>query len=243
MRSLAIRFEIVMFAFATALLSCASRDTSRDEPVEIDLSDAAVETGPLFSLIDSDRDGLCDSSERSVGTDADKADSDNDGYPDLMEVYCGFEPMDPNSPRAEQVVLLAAEKGAAIDFKTEVLVDGKGEQYSGVFEAEEVFYAGGATAADLFVAASAIAADPPDNAFAIEAMAARFAAVQGETRLTFALRFALGEQPGFECIRWYPFSFSVKTPNESGIGIERYIVISGSVDSEESPWCKPEHCL
>jgi len=42
--------------------------------------------------VDSDRDGLADIIERSIGTDPNSVDSDGDGYSDLEEIESGYDP-------------------------------------------------------------------------------------------------------------------------------------------------------
>ena len=48
---------------------------------------------PLPSSTDSDRDGLTDKEEEELGTNAQKPDSDSDGYSDGLEVASGYNPL------------------------------------------------------------------------------------------------------------------------------------------------------
>ena len=46
-------------------------------------------------FLDSDRDGLSDKEEKSLGTDPGKSDTDNDGYSDKVEINTGYNPLQP----------------------------------------------------------------------------------------------------------------------------------------------------
>ena len=50
-------------------------------------------------VLDSDGDGLCDTTEDEFGTDPERRDSDGDGMPDLIELGNGFDATDPSSAR------------------------------------------------------------------------------------------------------------------------------------------------
>jgi len=84
---------------------------------------------------DQDQDGLCDATEKDVGSNPGALDSDGDGYPDVVEVLNAFDPSDPESPGQEQVGFLVAERDASYQFETRATVDGEGEAYTGSFDA------------------------------------------------------------------------------------------------------------
>lgn len=224
---------------------CKSQIDIPAEQTKFGVNDGEVEAEPFSTYVDSDEDGLCDSSEAVAGTSVDDPDSDGDSFPDVIEVAYGFNALDPNAPRDQQIVSIAEARGASATLIARIEVKGLGEQYTGLFESLDPFFSQSTTAADLLVDVRAIAADPPDNVHGIEENAARFASVQGSTELTFSLRFAYGEQPTSECKRGYPFSFSVKRPDSSQVGTERYLLVSipAESDSPVGSWCLPEPCL
>jgi len=105
--------------------------------------------------IDSDKDGLCDSTEADLGTDPRAADTDSDGLPDLIEAGNGFDPTDPASPAPDQVGFLESQPDAVLDFEVRLTVNGDGQGLSGVFESISSIYADGGAAEDYFVGAQA----------------------------------------------------------------------------------------
>ena len=58
-----------------------------------DLAKIPVVTDNQVAVVDSDNDGLDDKLEESIGTDANKSDTDGDGYPDSWELANGFSPL------------------------------------------------------------------------------------------------------------------------------------------------------
>jgi len=242
MRSISAAFAVVVGLLASG---CKSNVENPIQTWKTRVYDGDLEAEPLSTYVDSDNDGLCDSSERLAGTSADNLDSDGDGFPDVVEVSYGLNALDPNVPRDEQVVSLVEASGAVATLTARVQVDGVGEQFTGLFESLDPFSSQNTTAADLLVGVRAVAANPPDNVHGIEENAARFASVQGLTELTFRIEFAYSDQPSEECIRGYPFNFSVKRPDRSQVGTERYMLVSTPTDTKsyEVSWCKPNPCL
>lgn len=250
MRYFGIAFTAV---FGLLVSGCDSQVEQSNPRSEIPLHDGDVEADTFSMIIDSDEDGLCDSSELVAGTSADNPDSDGDSFPDVIEVSYGLDALDPNVPRDEQIVFLVEANGASTTLVARVQVEGVGEQYTGLFESFDPIYSQTTTAADLLVGVRATAANPPDNVHGIEETAARFASVQGLTELTFTLEFAYGEQSLSdeqslslsECKRGYPFSFSAKRPDKSQVDIEHYLLVSipAGTDSAQVSWCIPEYCL
>ena len=59
------------------------------------LAKIPVATDTQAALVDSDGDGLDDKLEESLGTDANKADTDSDSYSDGVEVVSGYSPLGP----------------------------------------------------------------------------------------------------------------------------------------------------
>jgi len=67
--------------------------------------------------VDSDADGLTDAEEKIVGTDPNKADTDNDGYSDLAELESGYDPLAPGKKLSETSTM----RNYSIDSKTSVI--------------------------------------------------------------------------------------------------------------------------
>lgn len=56
---------------------------------------------------DTDRDGITDNLEATLGIDPKRSDSDNDGYPDLKEIQSGYDPLgEGKQPSAESLFLI-----------------------------------------------------------------------------------------------------------------------------------------
>lgn len=71
----------------------------------------------VVSTVDSDADGLTDAEEKIIGTDPNKADTDNDGYLDLAELKSGYDPLVPGKKSSETSTMLNYQ----IDPKTSVI--------------------------------------------------------------------------------------------------------------------------
>lgn len=203
---------------------------------------------PPDEIMDSDGDGLCDITEDHVGTDPGAADSDADGLSDLEELTTGFDPTNAELPSADQLVHLAAERGAATEFAVRATVQGTGGSVSGFFEALPFLDPDGLNAADFFHGAVAVAADPIDAVRSIHSESSRFAAVLGKTRLAFSLRFeypiARLDPAAVTCTRTYPFRYAIKaddgTLRANGYYLLRVIPAGSSADA--APYCLPVTC-
>ena len=57
------------------------------------------------STVDSDADGLTDAEEKIIGTDPNKADTDNDGYLELAELKSGYDPLVPGKKNSETSIM------------------------------------------------------------------------------------------------------------------------------------------
>ncbi len=79
---------------------------SSTEPILAEERPVVLETVKV-STVDSDADGLTDDEERIVGTDPNKADTDDDGYLDLAELKSGYDPLVPNQKISENSSMLS----------------------------------------------------------------------------------------------------------------------------------------
>lgn len=67
-----------------------------DNPLPPVLDDNSIQvTPPDTSTLDTDGDGLLDSTEEILGTDPSKQDTDGDGYDDKQEIETGHDPINP----------------------------------------------------------------------------------------------------------------------------------------------------
>lgn len=96
---------------ATSTNQATSSDLTFPEETPIVLGTTTVST------IDSDADGLTDDEEKIVGTDPNKADTDNDGYLDLAELKSGYDPLVPGVKATSTSQILSYK----IDDKTTVI--------------------------------------------------------------------------------------------------------------------------
>jgi hypothetical protein len=194
---------------------------------------------------DRDADGVCDGTEREVGSGVESADSDGDGASDLVEVAYDFDPLDSENPPGERVAVLRGEPNAGVDFHVRVTVTGTGDGHTGAFESEASVYEADAEASVFFRGAVAVSAEPQENVRGIDYASERFASVQGETRLAFSLRFEHPGEAGPPCVRAYPFRYVVKssrgeTANQRGYLL---VVVPDPATYEAGPWCGLDRCI
>jgi hypothetical protein len=194
---------------------------------------------------DADHDGLCDATEEQVGTDPRSPDSDGDGLPDLIELGNGFDATDPSSPATDQVAVLEARDGAALDFPVRATVDGDGQGVSGLFQSISSIYVDQTTAQDFYTGSIAISADPVDGVRSIDARSARFDSVLGRTRLVFSLHFEYGaEAKPVKCAKSYPFRYSMKSDDGDTSADRLYLlnVIPQGQSGDAIKYCLPSSC-
>jgi hypothetical protein len=72
---------------------------------------------PPTAGLDTDQDGLTDAEEVLFGSQADKPDSDSDGFPDGAEVKGGYDPAQTSGAKLEASALLAAYTSAKFNYK------------------------------------------------------------------------------------------------------------------------------
>lgn len=103
---------------------------------------------PVVPSLDSDNDGIADTTEGALGTSPTDTDTDGDTYSDYDEVAAGSDPLDPNSipsmdpPDAPVISAIVNDTGESstdgITFDTNLLINGTAEADSSV----EVFFGG-----------------------------------------------------------------------------------------------------
>ncbi len=198
------------------------------------------------SATDRDHDGVCDDTERTLGSNLDDPDSDHDGFPDFVEAVNGFSLTDPQSPALDQVAYLPAMQGASTDFDLRATVDGAGDGATGDFAAYTTVDSHKRTASDFFTTDSAVAAEPPDNVRGIETTSARFDSVLGHTRLSFRLRFEYKLDATYKCAQGYGFAYAVKTDTGKQTGSRDYMLVVTKADSaalDIASYCLPAGCI
>jgi hypothetical protein len=194
---------------------------------------------------DSDHDGLCDSTEEQLGSDPHQLDSDSDGLPDVVEVVSGFDPTDASSPGIDQVGYLAMQAGSTLDFDVRATFDGVGQGASGSFIALNALIPQDWHADQFLENSTAVSAVPPDNVRDIDADQQHFGSVLGNTRLTFSLHFAYGNDPPLACSAGLPFGYQIKSDSGGFTGARGYLLVVSPDGSKPEPakFCRPTACL
>ncbi|MFI5305767.1 MAG: hypothetical protein ACHQ53_00365 [Polyangiales bacterium] len=237
-RKQAVRGGVVWLA--TCVL-CACSGT----PSAASSAQRGARGAPDAGALDSDMDGLCDSTEEDLGTDPHAADTDGDGLPDLIEVGNAFDPTDPSSPAPDQLGYLQAQPDAVLDFPVRLTVTGDGQGLSGVFESISSIYADGGSAADYFVGAQAVSADPAGGVRTIDTTSAHFESVLGRARLAFSLRFQYpADGKTRTCARAYPYRYSVKADDSSTPAqrLELLLLTPDAQTGHNVKYCLPRTC-
>jgi len=233
---------VLLFALQLLAAACAS-DPLRASATPVLAGRAAAPVSATSE--DQDHDGLCDVSEQRLQTNAAKPDTDADGFPDVVEVLCGYSPTDPTSPAPDQVGYLVAQTGRKLDLELRSTIDGDGQDATGQFLARNTLDAFGLRASDFFVGGLAVSAEPPDNVRGIQADSERFASVLGKTRLTFRLHFEVNTSIALNCAAALAFDYAIKSDVGGYVNTRNYMLVVTPSDSASEPadFCLPLACL
>jgi len=201
---------------------------------------------PFVDGEDTDRDGVCDRYEDTLGSDPLRGDTDRDGLPDFSEIIGGFNLTDPTTPAPDQVAYILGSTGATLDFPLRVTLEGSGQGYSGEFRVRsDALDPRGYTAKDFFEGAIAISGEPPDNVRGVQSESERFMSVMGKTRLSFQLHFRVRTEELPRCAIAYPFEYRMKADDGRFATARDYVlvVVPESSNGERRSFCVPEVCL
>lgn len=192
--------------------------------------------------LDTDEDGLCDNTERAMGTDPEVPDTDSDGITDRVEVELGFRPTQAMSPERGILLFMEETELSTRQLTIPLEVNSDGQTYTGAFEALPVFDTLELTASDYLVNAQATTAMPEENVFRIEGPAQTFAGVFGRTTLIWDLGFAFSDNLPRACIRAYPFRYQVKRDDGFRVLVEDWllVILPDGQRLDTAEWCRPE---
>lgn len=187
---------------------------------------------------DSDGDGLCDTTEASLGLSPFVADTDGDGYSDTIEYASGSDGRMRDSPDPATVVFLTEAPGASIDTSLTVSVNADGQTYSGSFSDVRGLLADPALAASSYLTgARAVGASPPENVILVDGQS--FVGVRNRTLLFYELTFAsvsLAEG----CLRGFAFQYAVKDDSDGRLVAVRrglLVVAPPGLGPGTADWC------
>lgn len=223
--------------FAVLLTACAlSKEPALMRP------DATID-GIIVPSGDSDRDGICDSTEQNIGTNPFVADSDSDGFPDDVELAFDSDPHAPGEPNRDDVVYVSESATAALSVMPLIRVRGMGQTFTGYIVPGTSSRASG-SAAELVQAAFASGAYPMSNVFRIDTEAQRFEGVEGTTQLLFELRLFAGSMEARDCRRSFVLRYFAKTSEGAVYSGPSYLVVVTPDAASESlaTWCAPQSC-
>lgn len=199
--------------------------------------DAAVPERDAAPIRDSDGDGLCDDTELSRGTDPTNADTDGDGFSDLVEIHVYGDALMIDSPDRDDLVVLPTDRLATSSIPLTFTVRGEGGSYVGGFSARPRPLADTTSANDFFLRASAVAGTPPANVGLVEEE--RFVGVVGRTLFTYQLDFEYRGDALIDCMRAYPFTYLVKLEDGSIVGSQTRILLVAprGMEPGTGAWC------
>ena len=222
-----------------------------DRPAVIDTGDPRADT---------DRDGLCDESERMRGTDPSMVDTDGDGLLDSFEARIGTNPRTLRDPPASDRVSILEEAGSFATIEHVLEYRGAGESLTAAV-LDGTAGVDGRAASDLVEPSiEAVMANPA--AFVQGITGPRFVGVQGRTLLQWRLAFTArplattamdgGAPVALGCRRTYEALVSVKRDGDTVVQTRRILVdVVPARDAGVSAWpmvsasghCLPARCF
>ncbi|MFK8003309.1 MAG: hypothetical protein AB8H86_27310 [Polyangiales bacterium] len=242
-----MRRASITLALSFALIACGDdssvmrTDASLvDGDIIIPVPDAQPVDGG--SSEDYDGDGLCNDTESERGTDPLDADTDGDGIPDGPEVLLGFDPTSADFPGRERTQLLRESPAGSVDVLIERDLFAQGQDLVASFSASPVSDLGGQDAGTFFVGASAAFASPAANFASIEDQSVR--GVTGRILVGYELRFEHGDAVARECVRAYPYRYTIKRSDAVIVGVETrlLVVIPPGENLNTAEWCERPAC-
>lgn len=191
---------------------------------------------------DYDGDGLCNQTESERGTDPLRPDSDGDGIPDGPEVILGFDPTTAESPGRERTQLLRESTAGTLDVLIERDLFAEGQDLLASFSATPVADDADQDANTFFRGASAAFASPTANYSSIDDQTVR--GVTGRLLVGYDLRFEFGDALVRDCVRGYPYRYTVKRSDAVIVGVETrlLVLIPPGENLTGAEWCVRPTC-
>ena len=216
--------QTARLAIAFVALAISGCQPPRRPPTTLTDSGPEPDAPVILPGDDTDGDGLCDTTEASLGLSPFTPDSDDDGYSDTIEYATGSDGRMLDSPDRSTVVFLTETPGARVDTSLTFSVNGDGETFAGSFAAVRGLLADPDLSALSYLAgARAVGAAPAENVIVVEGE--RFVAVRNRTLLFYEVSFESGSVSE-DCLRAFSFQYAVKD-DASGriIGVRRGLLV------------------
>lgn len=221
-----------LVAASLGLVACPRTLPADTGPAE----DTALADAPIYR--DQDSDGLCDSTETTLGLDPLQPDTDRDGYPDVIEYSVGTDGRMLDSPARDALVFLSGVRESMIDTSATFAIRGSGETFIGGFAPVPTFVRlEDLDAFDYFAGARATGASPIDNIITFEGE--RFIGVRNRTLLLYTITF-LNDVENATCMRVFPFVYQVQTLDEGTIYGQRrmwLVIAPPGMSPGRGEWC------
>lgn len=189
---------------------------------------------------DDDGDGLCNSTEATLGLDPAQSDTDGDGFPDVLEYSVGTDGRMIDSPARDALVFLSGVRDSVIDAPVTFSVRGSGETFTAAFASSPSFLPyPERDAATYYAGARAIGAVPMENVAAFDGET--FIGVRSRVLLVYTITFRAAEDAS-DCMRIYPFLYQVQTTTDGRIHgqARRWLVVAPpGATPGRGEWCMP----